>query len=341
MKDWLLGSSAVVGAVAFPSLLGVFQHAVFKPLKLSSYLKSSSIFGFVSVTLASYGASWAALQVIHTLSEKEPAPASFGRSLTEPELLLSTVGGVMMFRALGGKFKAVLPSNLMFPGAYCKEWLPCLKESDVTAKERALVRSMGKKYGCHTCGRKRFVEFIADHQPPWKVVGKNKIEPELWDPFLQRLYPQCSKCSSLQGGLLGNVKNPSRVRKSFVTHAGTLRLHHAFLPIPLLVFCTKKYFVSHQNGGTSAVGAASGDQLDMSTKSQGDKKQVDKENGEEDGRKVEMRQTGLLDSDWWSGFPLLIVWQRVIGFLESFSSRVDAFHLTLWTFSIIAALGTI
>lgn len=366
-QDWKLLGSAVVGAVAFPSLLGAFQHAIFKPLKLSFNLKyTTSLLGCASVTLASYGASWASLRVIHILRGKDPTLQDLRWSLIEPELFLSTVGSVIMFRALGGKYKAVLPSNLIHPGAFAREWVPALKESQLAStREKSLLKSMGERYGCHTCGKKRMTEFVADHQPPSKVVGNHissKIIPvsDLSNPLLQRFYPQCKKCSNCQGGLLSTSKNPSQKRKAFVTHASSLRVYHIFLPLPLVIFCTKEYlsqqnreqgaiYMSRATSTQTIVSPRSTDQSEKPAAKLGEK--IEGRKQEEDlqkrlvkvgeGKKRGARQVvGLLDGDLLSGFPLLIMWQKVVRFLESFSSRVDAFHLTLWTFSIIAALGT-
>ena len=347
--DWKLLSSAVVGAAAFPSFLGFLQHAVFKPLRLSSNLKyTSSILGCASVTLASFGASWAAFRVIYLLRDKNRTK----QSLTEPELLLSTVGSVIIFRALGGKFNSMLPSNLMFPGAFAVEWVPALKESEfATSGERVVLNSMGQKHGCHSCGKRKWTHFVGDHQPPSKILSNfpSQAISESSNMPLQRFYPQCSKCSNLQGGLLTR-ENGKQHRKAYVTHASSLRVRHAFFPLPLALFYTKEY-ISHQNKEQAMVSVVSADQSEKPVRSK-EMYEHKKEMYEHKEKKYEHKEkkvverkkarklVGLLDSDLLSGFPPLIIWKKVVGFLESFSNRLDAFHLTLWTFSIIAALGT-
>lgn len=342
-QDWKLLGSAVVGAAAFPSLLGFFQHAVFKPLRLSSNLKyTSSVLGCASVTLASYGASWVALRVIHLVRDKSPTTQKLSWSFVEPDVLLSTLGSVIIFRALGGKFSTTLPSHLLFPGAFAMEWIPALR-SHQTKSEKEIVRAIGQKHGCHSCGQRKGVEFVTDHQPPSKTVGNDTSKVTI-DMTLQRLYPQCLKCSRMQGGMVAIGKNHLRHRKAYVTHASNLRLRHAFLPLPLALFYTKEQ-ISRQNREQFIVSAASADQPDKLMRSEEEmqkykeKQEVEKQEVEKQGQG--RRLVGLLDSDLLSGFPLLIIWQKVARFLESFPYQIDAFHLTLWSFCIIAALGTI
>jgi RHS repeat-associated protein len=68
-----------------------------------------------------------------------------------------------------------------------------------TDVERVRVTTIGKEYGCHTCGTKTSGHpdghFTPDHQPATKSSGHSAS---------QRLYPQCKKCSDTQGA---NTKN--------------------------------------------------------------------------------------------------------------------------------------
>ena len=49
---------------------------------------------------------------------------------------------------------------------------------------------VGKKYGCHSWGKRWSTSFVGDHMPPNKLVRKGQQ---------QRFYPQCTSCSNLQG----------------------------------------------------------------------------------------------------------------------------------------------
>jgi hypothetical protein len=94
---------------------------------------------------------------------------------------------------MGGRFRSVLPSDVRFvvraaavwraaasqraadarracaQGALARESLPASGSSYATDVQRAELRMLFRRYGCHHCG-KRFGKVIADHQPPNKTV---------------------------------------------------------------------------------------------------------------------------------------------------------------------------
>ncbi len=51
-----------------------------------------------------------------------------------------------------------------------------------------------------------------------------------------------------------------------------------------------------------------------------------------------LAESGL--SNLMADFPVLIIWQQVTEFLNSFHP-MDAFHLTLWGFAVVAAVGEV
>ena len=51
---------------------------------------------------------------------------------------------------------------------------------------------LGRRYGCHSCGKRQQQEFIADHIPPNKLVKFYER---------QKFYPQCKLCSQKQGNM--------------------------------------------------------------------------------------------------------------------------------------------
>ena len=326
----------VSGALAFPSVLAVTQKYLWKPLRVSFSPKwRSSVLGLASVSLASLSASSAALGAVYVIQSPNNDLGP-----TYSDLLVSTLTGVVLFKAVGGQYARVLPSNLMRPGAFAVDWIPALNESArATPKERQVVNYLGTKYGCHTCGVRRRASYIADHQPPSKLVRNHRTGTRTGpaDPLLQRMYPQCPSCSNIQGGLLAqNGLSAVRHSKATVTHSfklWNLRLYHLLycLPIPLLV--------SYLN--TTVLGAREGGEV----KAGSQVKQEATERKEVAERKDDRKE--VTSSDTWLGvevisnFPLLIMWQRMVHFLDSFNDPLTTFNLTLWAFIIIAALGTI
>ena len=71
------------------------------------------------------------------------------------------------------------------------------KSQQFTADEREQINEIGRRTGCHTCGSTdpgtRSGNFIPDHQPVSATVP---------DGTPQVLYPQCKRCSCVQGGII-------------------------------------------------------------------------------------------------------------------------------------------
>ena len=214
-------SAGAIGCVTFPACLGLIQRVVFAPLRITSSMKLlSSLFGSGAVLIS---ASVASLATITTYAQLQ-APNCDTR-LSSGELCVTGFVGVVVFKALGGRFNAVLPSNLFRPGAFASNWIPARWEQYAAHYERYLMQQIGGKHGCHSCGTRRG-KFIADHQPPIKLSSPGE---------LLRFYPHCKKCSLLQGSALSRVQ-PSRVA---VRCHSSLRLYHLFLPTPLLLVMFK------------------------------------------------------------------------------------------------------
>jgi hypothetical protein len=57
----------------------------------------------------------------------------------------------------------------MSQGSLARESLPAAGSAYATDVQRAELRMLFRRYGCHHCG-KRFGQVIADHQPPNKTV---------------------------------------------------------------------------------------------------------------------------------------------------------------------------
>ena len=218
----LLGSAAV-GAVAFPSLLALAQTTVFKPLRITVASRLAPVFGAASVSAAGFAASLAAIKACSLIQNSlgdgsKPGEGNFREiSFSTPELVVSTISSVVIFRALGGRFSSVLPSHLFHPGAFARERIPAVRGLKLAnSSEKSLIRDYGRRYGCHMCGKKRVDSrgFVSDHQPPSHLVRNSnssgasagEITDSSSDGSLVRqfFYPQCYRCSSLQGGFLNN-----------------------------------------------------------------------------------------------------------------------------------------
>ncbi|XP_071804163.1 uncharacterized protein [Asterias amurensis] len=241
-----------VGMVTFPSCLGLMQVLVFRPLRLTCALWGASVLGLVSVGLSGTVASTCAMHIFKF-------NMGIGSSLTSYGILESTLmygaTSSLIFKCLGGRFSSVLPSNLLHPGAFAREGLSA-SFNYASNKQKRSLRVVGKKYGCHTCGRRRLKtkDFVADHQPPLAVIRERLMTRKTWYDviFRRRLrelkfYPQCNTCSDTQGVHLRTAFRPGlRVWKwrHIVTHSTALRLYHLYLPLPVLMPYLEGLFVT-------------------------------------------------------------------------------------------------
>ena len=215
--------SSLAGIVVFPAALSALQRLLFKPLRLTCSAPSPALASFLgagAVFTASAAASLSVVSLAASLSSRGD------RQFKRGEILFSTVTGVAVFKVLGGRFASVLPSHLLRPGAFAALPVPSKGQHYATAYQKEALNLIGRRYGCHSCGR-RGQSFIADHQPPNKLVVPG---------VRQSFFAQCRSCSVRQGTVLSrsgvnSMRNPNAV----VTHGSSLRLYHLFLPVPLLV----------------------------------------------------------------------------------------------------------
>ena len=388
----LLGSAAV-GAVTFPSLLALAQTAVFKPLRITVASRLAPIFGVFSVSLASFGASFTAIKACWLIrkstleGDEATSEEDLSRriSFSTLELIISTASSVVIFRSLGGRFSSILPSHLFHPGAFARERIPAIRGIKLAnTSEKNLIQDIGSRYGCHTCGKKQVSGFVSDHQPPSHLVkngnsfsspslaetGGNKVKMEVEATpnnnsngggftVRQFFYPQCKKCSSLQGGFLNQSENEAR---AIVAHPLSLRLYHVFIPVPLLVAYLKSRLQEGTISSLAKLATSSGGVLktissrsEVTQVAQTTRSEVTQEDKATQTTKQSEAITSsspnrntlhtlIQDSDITklvSNFPLLIVWQRAMQFLTSFKNPGDGFHMMLWVFIIVAAWGTV
>ena len=124
---------------------------------------------------------------------------------TPYHLLRTFFSGLLCFTLLGGRMASTLPSDVSRLGAYYfpKGGLPATLEYG-TGGERTTINTLGRIFGCHTCGIKNPQSFIADHMPPRKVFEERQkkwgwsILYKYWYKHPQVFVPQCNSCSSLQ-----------------------------------------------------------------------------------------------------------------------------------------------
>lgn len=335
-------ATSVAGAIAFPAVLGLGQLAVFKPLLITHGSPIASICGCASVLTAGCIASVTAVKVLSLSHHWQTVPPN-----TEPltdgrdvefgvrELITSTLGSAIIFRALGGRFSSVLPSHLLKPGAFAREWIP-VRSTQATERQRQIIREFGKSHGCHSCGIRSVKQFHADHQPPTKIHNGSSHSTN--STRIQRLYPQCRKCSSLQGTLLAHASHSKW--RAIRTHSLSWRAYHLFLPIPLAI----AYLKSGSTLQSSVVGTHR-----LTPEKDVIPKRKTETSGEQTTSPPNSKSSTALhvlfnESNIPSlirDFPLLIIWNRIVYFLDSFHNAGDAFHITLLAFSVVAALGTI
>lgn len=142
--------------------------------------------------------------------------------------------GLLSYKLLGGRFWSISPSSYTHLGSFAKASIPAPSTGYATNKERQIIESLGRKYGCHTCGTKGGIQkkffftgqtppvlFHADHMPPNALVKQHQKERERRiiyrivsklfpfisfsfssQPIKQRFYPQCVDCSNKQGKIL-------------------------------------------------------------------------------------------------------------------------------------------
>lgn len=321
--------AGLVGGVSFPAVLASVQLAVFKPLGMTYHHgnKLASIAGGVAVFVAGFTASVTVTTTLELLQRNTKSRTKL--KISRNDVLASSFSSVLIFRSLGGRFSRVLPSSLLSPGAFSRDWVPATYGMQhANTKQREAIQIIGRHHGCHSCGRKRGVaNFIADHQPPSKTLVADS------EMLSQRFFPQCENCSSQQGGLLAHTNyasNPAHIKP----HPLSLRAYHIFLPLPLL-FAYLRNGNKELNKEPVLVAMATAVPVTTETASE--------TTNEIDSNKITLHRL-IQDSnihELVSNFPLLIVWRRLVNFVDSFRNPSDSFHVTLWSFIIIAAWGTL
>ncbi|GBF99262.1 hypothetical protein Rsub_11787 [Raphidocelis subcapitata] len=147
-----------------------------------------------------------------------------GQSVDRDEALFDAALGILIFKAAGGRFSSLMPSDLAAPGALAFESIPAVGNDYASPGVRRELARIFRRDGCHHCGSHRG-PVIGDHMPPNKLVLQRRgpglgLDLGLWLQELplvkqvralaghapprirQRFYPQCQRCSYKQASAL-------------------------------------------------------------------------------------------------------------------------------------------
>ena len=133
--------SSGVGIMTFPLCLGALQTGVFRPLQMTSNIRVIGSFcGGISVLIAGSAASLVFLSSSVVVKQVKDNPVkvfvekilsfvpvercSIDISVCSKDIPLYGFASLFVFKLLGGKFRSVLPSNLIYPGAFAKSYIP-------------------------------------------------------------------------------------------------------------------------------------------------------------------------------------------------------------------------
>ena len=142
------------------------------------------------------------------------------------DLAVDAALGVLLYKAMGGRFSSVMPSNVGRVGAVACESRPAVGVEYAGERVRRELLHLLRRDGCHHCGKRRGFEVVADHMPPnkfakaqmaaaasrrslWHVPGLRPLAKALGistGPPRQRFYPQCPACSQKQAAAIRSDK---------------------------------------------------------------------------------------------------------------------------------------
>ncbi|EFJ16703.1 hypothetical protein SELMODRAFT_421459 [Selaginella moellendorffii] len=108
-----------------------------------------------------FGASLPIAQIVNQIeriaaAEFPDVDAGFSSSSQILPVLLPALIGLVSFKALGGKYRNLLPSDVRFPGVYALAYLPYHLTAGMryaSKHEKFLIRLLYREFGCHHCGK--------------------------------------------------------------------------------------------------------------------------------------------------------------------------------------------
>ena len=156
---------------------------------------------------------------------------NFGQALSKDPAHAMRIAALALitFKVLGGRFWSIPPSSYTNLGSFARVTHSIPAKMDyATSAQRKVIESVGRKWGCHTCGSRMIfsrtrpsangaasmVKFHADHMPPKSVA--RALNARWWRKLLriqvkQRFYPQCVSCSNVQGSILSKATSMNGV----------------------------------------------------------------------------------------------------------------------------------
>ncbi|KAF4685281.1 hypothetical protein FOZ60_006679 [Perkinsus olseni] len=151
-----------------------------------------------------------------------------------PTTVRDGIVALLVFTMLGGTWRSVLPSSVLYRGSF---WSPLLEQAlpgnlrSSRGSVRHVTTTLGKSLGCHTCGSK-VGPFVSDLCPPTAAIssgfGRTWLD-RITGGVKQYYLPQCSVCSGIQSRVLYyNAHQPLWYRSlmihdGIVMHLGRLR----------------------------------------------------------------------------------------------------------------------
>jgi len=125
--------------------------------------------------MASALAGQASLSARHAMAARAartggpPPPAPPPPLWRRRDVLLDAALGVTLFKAMGGRYRTLLPSDLVRPGACAVESLPAPGSAYAQGTSKGELVRLFRRDGCHHCGSRRG-RVVGDHIPPNKDV---------------------------------------------------------------------------------------------------------------------------------------------------------------------------
>ena len=200
--------------------------------RFGAFVKISCATPIMGPTMGALGVGWASVlsgEVSRQCSRARrlgyqrafASPQSVVHSFDPENMLMDAILGIAAFRILGGVFRSVMPSDVLYVGAVAKHSIPAKGTTYASETERRKITNFYRLYGCHHCGTRRG-KVIGDHMPPNKEIAnmmssrRAKILrfPIFRIPYAskiarsigirpmplpeQRFYPQCISCSQKQ-----------------------------------------------------------------------------------------------------------------------------------------------
>ena len=156
-----LALSSGLGVITFPLCLAALQTGISRPLRMTSNIRViGSVCGGLSVLISGSTSSLAFLYSTVLLKEVKDNSVkatvekflsfvpedrrSISISDCYKDIPVYGFASLCMFKLLGGKFRSVLPSNLIYPGAFAKGYIPAKGQNYASNAVKQKLTLLGK-----------------------------------------------------------------------------------------------------------------------------------------------------------------------------------------------------